>query len=155
MQSNSLDITEIYKKIYFVERYKSICQKYNDFDNRLRGNKPEIYSTMLEKFDYRAKYYRSETFYRIEENIENKVFGIQLTLKNGIVETMLYGKYKNKYFLPGGRIDFMCKEIDENFEREKYNLPDYSTFEALEDILTEIFSIYEDFKVEFLKQLIN
>ena len=32
---NSIDITNIYKKINLVNRYQKICEKYNDFDNAL------------------------------------------------------------------------------------------------------------------------
>lgn len=152
MQSNNLNITFIYNKINFVQRYQKICEKYNDFENRLRDNKPEIYSNIIKKFGYKASYYKGETFYRIEENVENIIFGIQFTLKHGIVEIMLDTKFKNQWCVPDGRIDFMCKEIDENFDREKYNLPKYKSYEELEEILIGIFSIYEDFKLEFLKE---
>ncbi|MGZ4057066.1 MAG: hypothetical protein ACXVDZ_10780 [Bacteroidia bacterium] len=39
-------------------------------------------------------------------------------------------------------------KLGANFDRENYNLPKYSTFEELEEILKEIFSIYEDIKKE-------
>ncbi len=149
---NNIDVTEIYKKIDFVERYTKLCQKYNDFDNALEGNNYKEYGEIIEKIGYKAKYFKGERFYRIEQNINSIIFGLQLTLKNGMVEVMLDTFFNEVWCIPDGRIDFMCEEIDTKFNRQECNLLDYTSFSELEEILTDLFSIYEDFKKEFMKQ---
>lgn len=147
---NNIDVTNIYKKINLVNRYQKICEKYNDFDNALEGNHYKKYTEIIEDFGYKPKYFKKESFFRIEEMEKNIVFGLQLTLKNGMVEVMFDTKLNNLWFVPDGRIDFICEEIDSNFDREQYNIPDYPSLEELKIILKEIFKIYEDFKTEIV-----
>jgi len=149
--SDYINVIESYKKINFSNRYKIICENHKDFNNRLRGNKKELYSSIINRLGYTAKYFKSETFYRIEEEIGEFTFIVQLVLKNGLVETMIHLKKNSTYCVPAGRFDFMAEEIDDSYDRKKYNLPDYTSGEELEIILKGIFSIYEDLK----KELIN
>lgn len=37
-----MEIKEIFKKINFVNRYQKICERFNDFDNRMRGSTKQI-----------------------------------------------------------------------------------------------------------------
>jgi len=49
-------------------------------------------------------------------------------------------------YIPDGRLDFLCEDLDSNFDRETYNLPKYISEEELKIILKEIFNLYEDYK---------
>jgi len=49
-------------------------------------------------------------------------------------------------YIPDGRLDFLCEDLDSNFDRETYNLPKYTSEEELKIILKEIFNLYEDYK---------
>jgi len=123
--------------IEFANRYKSICVKYNDFDNRMSGNNKELYSTIIKRFGYDAKFYSKETFYRIEEEIGRFNFVLDFVLKNGVVETMWYPGQDKQFCVPDGRFDFIAEKLDKSYNRSLHNLP-------------EIFSIYEDLKAALI-----
>lgn len=146
---SSINVASQFIKINFVNRYREICANHNDFENSLRGNRKDLYDEAISLYDYRFKYYKSETFYRIEEEKNGILFVLTLTLKDGLVEVMINIKFTDGWGTPGGRLDFLAKEIDPDFDREKYNLPIYTTAEELKEILNGIFSIYEDLKSEF------
>lgn len=152
---NNLEITPIYNKIDFVNRFKNISNKYNNFKERLTGNKKELYDVILSKYKYQIKYFKKETFYKIEENIQNVLFIIHLVLKDGIVEPMLYVKIGDNYMSPDHRFDAICEDLDKTYRRIDYPIPKYTSDKELEEILNEIFSIYEDFKSELLKHYLK
>ncbi|AUS05350.1 hypothetical protein [Pseudotamlana carrageenivorans] len=143
----------VFEKIDFVNKYESICKNHNDYENSMSGNNHELYSNLIKKLGYKAKYYKGETFYRIEEKIDDTTYGFQLTLKNGLVETMIDTKYDKNWCTPDGRLDFLCEDLDSNFDRDTYNLPKYTSEEELEIILKEIFSLYEDYKLALKEHL--
>ena len=147
---NTLDISNYYRNIDFLNRYQEICANHNDFDNSLRGNKKALYDEVINHYAYNVKYYRAENFYRIEEENNGILFVLTLTLKDGLVEVMINLKFTDGWGMPGGRLDFLALELDPNFDRENYNLPMYGTAEELKEILDEIFNIYEDLKREFI-----
>jgi len=149
---NNLDLNMIYKKIDFINRFKKISVNHNDFKNSLTGNDKEMYDRILSKFIYSVKYLKKETFYKIEEKWDNITFIFQLGLKNGIVEPILYIKLEDKYIGPDHRFDSICEKLDDSFSRREFPIPVYSSEEELEEILTVIFEMYEDFKTEFIKQ---
>jgi hypothetical protein len=143
---SNIKITKWYKEIDFVKRYQQICFNYYDFNNSLKGNRKSLYDEVLSDFDYSFKYYKSESFYRMEEQKDESLFILTLTLKDGLVDVMLNIKLNDKWCVPGGRLDFLAAELDRNFDREQYNLPKYDNTEELKDILNQIFEIYEDLK---------
>jgi hypothetical protein len=148
---NKMDFTQILKNINFVSRYQKLCYEHNDFDNSLRGNKKELYDQVLSKFDYKPKYFSKECFYRIVTEDNGYEFGLQLVLKDGLVEPMINIKKGNFWLSPDGRFDFIPQKMGEEFDRKKYNLPKYTSEAELESVLKEIFSIYEDIKKEVIK----
>ena len=149
---NNINITKILKNIDFVSRYQKICSKYNDFDNSLQGNRKELYDKILSNFNFKIKYFSREKFYRIISHYNDLEFGLQLVLKDGIVEPMIDIKKGDLYLSPDGRFDFIPEKMGVEFNREKYNLPKYNSEEQLEDILKEIFSLYRDIIEEVIKE---
>ena len=143
-----MDLRNALKKINFVSRYQKICSTYNDFDNSLRGNRKELYDSVLAKFGYNLKYFSRENFYRIVSHSNDYEFGLQLILKDGLVEPMIDVRKGDIYLAPDGRFDFIPEKMGIEFNRKKYNLPKYTSGQELEEILREIFSIYEDIKRE-------
>ena len=81
---------------------------------------------------------------------KNYILDMILTMHGGMVETHL-NFIKDDEWLLFNRFDFICEKLQNRF-REKYNIPKYSSEEELEEILKEIFSIYEDLKNEFIRQ---
>jgi len=144
------DLNPILKQIDFVNRYRTICESYNDFDNGLRGDKKDLYEKSIIKLGYIPKYNSKEEFFEIAEEIGEYGFSFLLTLKDGIIEPILQIKKGNEYFLPSGRWDFIPQKMGVDFDRKKFNLPKYTNIEELEDILKLLFSIYEDIKTAAL-----
>lgn len=146
-----MDLTPIFIRIDFVSRYQKVCSDYDDFDNSLRGNKKELYDQVLAKFDYKPRYFSKERFYRIVTEENGYEFGLQIVLKDGLVEPMIDIKMGGAWLSPDGRFDFIPQKMGVEFDRKKYNLPKYTSEAELESILKEIFSIYEDIKKEVIK----
>ena len=71
-------------------------------------------------------------------------------MHGGMVEAH-FNYLKDSEWLMYNRFDGYAQALNANFQREIYNIPKYSSFEELEEILKEIFSIYEDLKNEFVK----
>lgn len=93
----------------------------------------------MSEYDYKIKYFKKETFYKIEENIDGISFIIQLVLKDGIIEPMLYIKIDDKYLEPDHRFDSICEKLDNSFSRKDFPIPKYTSEEELKEILDDIF----------------
>ena len=148
-----MELKEIFEKVNFSERYRSLCDDHIDFDNRMRGYKRDLYERILNKFGYTYKYYSNGSFYKINETLEPFSIRLHLVLKDGHIEPLLYIESANEHIDNLGRFDFIPQKIDILFERKESNLPLYNSEEELEEILREIFSIYEDLKEELVKNL--
>jgi len=136
-----MDLYQILKNVDFVERYKRICSKYNDFENGMRGNNKKLYEALLAKLGKSYKYYANGNFFKIGSNDTN----LHLVLKDGLVEPLLYVMKEGSSLRPKGRFDGIAEELEENF-REKYTIPKYTSEMELEAILREIILLYEDIK---------
>ena len=66
------------------------------------------------------------------------------------MESSIDIKDGNNWLSPDGRLDFIPQKMGISFDRSKHNLPKYTSEKDLENILTEILSIYEDIKKEVL-----
>ena len=145
--SDSFDIASVYNKISFVSRYQAICESHDNLKESFDGNSPEKFAKILVDLGYKAKYYKSESFFKIVEKIENFETVVQLVLKNGLVEVRFYALKGENYGTPAGRLDFLALKLDSNFDRKKYNLPKYKDENELLIILKKVFDLYEDFKL--------
>jgi len=148
---NNMNLTPILKNINFVARYQKVCNDHNDFGNSLKGNKKELYDQVLSKFDYKFEYFFKENFYRVVTEDSGCQFGLQIVLKDGLVEPMVDIKKEGIWLSPDGRFDFIPQKMGVEFDRKKYNLPKYTSEAELESILKDIFSIYEDIKKEVIR----
>ena len=147
-----MNLKNIFENINFVNRYQSICEEHNDFDNRMRDSTKQLQKDALSKFNYNYKYISNGSFYKIKDEFNNLLFNLHLVLKGGSVESLLY-IYENENTLKAkGRFDFIPEKLDIPYDRLKYGLPKYSSEKELEEILKGLFSIYEDLKKEFVKQ---
>lgn len=132
--------------IEFINRYKEICENFNDFENRMRSVDLDMINELHECFGYEYTYFSGEQFYKIVNKIGEFTFLLQLVLKDGLVEPSLNIKFNNTYYHPYGRFDFIPKKMKIDFDRKLYNLPKYTSKSDLMQILEHIFAIYEDIK---------
>lgn len=147
-----MDLKKIFENIDFVKRYQSICEKHNDFENRMRDSTKQLQKEVLDKFNYRYKYISNGSFYQIKEEHNKLLLQLHMVFKRGIIETLLFIEINGKEIEPQGRIDFFPEELGIPFERNKYNLFFYSNKQELKEILADLFSIYEDLKNEVIKE---
>ncbi|MEE9379015.1 MAG: hypothetical protein V3V33_13365 [Candidatus Lokiarchaeia archaeon] len=145
-----MNLEPLFKKINFVDRYQKIYEKYNDFDNRLSTSNKKMYLEKIKIFDRSVIYHSKDKMFQVNFKYKSYSLNLGLSLHHGIVEARLF-YIKDEEWLIYNRFDFICEKLLNGF-REKYNIPKYRSEEELEDILKEIFSIYEDLKKEFIKQ---
>ncbi|MEX1003204.1 MAG: hypothetical protein WDZ35_13885 [Crocinitomicaceae bacterium] len=148
---NSNELRRILKDINFVNRYKSICSNHNDLKSSMSGNFRDQYIKILADLGEEFKYFKKENFFRQEVDINDITLGIQLTLKNGLVEASLDFQVNGHYIAPDGRLDFIPAQLDEEFDRSRYNLPKYKSIEELKQILTDLFEIKRDLLLEIAR----
>jgi len=144
-------LESVFRKIDFVNRYKSICKKYNDFENSMSGNQSKVYANILQKIDKPVSYISKDKSFISTFPVGEFTLELVLTLNNGHVQAHL-NYIKGDDWLMYNRLDGYAEELDSNFNRELYNIPKYTSLEELEEILKEIFSIYEDIKKELQNQ---
>lgn len=140
-------LESIFKKVNFVDRYKNICEKHNDFDNGLRGSNKKMYLEKLKAIDNSVVYFSKDKMFKISFGYDDFSIDIGLQLNDGLVEARLFYVKKEEWLLYN-RFDFICEKIDSGFDRKIYNLPKYTSEEELEIILKETLAIYEDIKNE-------
>ncbi|MEO9964665.1 MAG: hypothetical protein ABJF11_02680 [Reichenbachiella sp.] len=140
----------VFERINFADRYRVLCDSFQDFENRLNGSQKALCEDVLNGFEYEYKYYSNGSFYQISQEIDGLVFQLNLVLKGGLVESLLYMNKDGNTIEPKGRIDFFPEDLDIPFDRKKYNLPIYTSLEDLQQILIALFKIYEDIKKEVL-----
>jgi hypothetical protein len=146
-----MDLKPIFEKINFAQRYRTLCDAHQDFDNRLRGIHKPIYESVLRKMDCKFKYYSKGSFYQIINENNSCMFMLNLVLKDGLVESLIYININDSPVISQGRFDFLPEDMNIPFERKRYNLPIYVSEEELKEILKEIFSIYDDIKKAVLE----
>lgn len=148
-------LKSIMEEIKFVDRFKEICESYNDFDNRMEGHNKELCKKVLDALGVHYRFISNGSFYQIKDEEEGVLFQLNLVLKGGIVESLLYIYLEGKSIEPSGRLDFWPEDLEIPFDRLKYGLPKYGSEEELTSILAAIFSIYNDLKSKFVANLVN
>ncbi len=146
-----MELESIFRKIDFVNRYKNICEQYNDFGNCMSGSDTKGYKKILERIESTVVYASKDKSFVVKFLIGDFTLMMVLTLHNGLVEVHL-NYLKGTHWLMYNRLDGYAVELDSDFNRELYNIPKYTSLEELEEILKEIFSIYEDIKKELESQ---
>ena len=147
----------LFEKINFTKRYEELSKKYSTApsDDLLEILDIDLTKDIIESFGYKARYYRGERFFRISDKKEGYDFYFNIALDYGMAE-LIWAVYHNKELVrdvsvPWGVIYQYLLHI-----KEYSGTPDYSRFrdyDELEDILRDVFDIWEDFKREFLKEV--
>jgi hypothetical protein len=151
---NKEDFIQKLTDINIVERFKDLCISFKDHGGSLRGNHHDIYKKLLEKYGYAIEDDKRESFFRFRTYINNEIsLGMQFVLKEGLVETVLGLRVNDVVVMPSGRVDFMPMQMGIKYDRRKYGLPSYRSFEELEKILDILFEIFEDIKTEIIKKI--
>ena len=153
MELNSKEY-QVYKNIDFVSRYDSLSVNFQH-EERLEYAKDEVLN-LITKLGYKAKYVKSDNFFKVEEKINGVKFYLNICLKYSNAELIIGATDIAKdQFMTGdtfGRLYKLIKYAEGIDLEENIKKPKFRTYEDLEFILKETFRIYEDFKAELLKQ---
>lgn len=155
IQENRSLTVSITQKANLYERYLKLSEEYQfseTFDSYDNNKIKEIY----EKSGYRPHYNKKEDFFGIEEILKELKFNLNIKFKYGNVEIHMISIHSN--IGVGHVFSLICKyyEMAKGIEREGYiKDPKFRTYEELEEILKEVFAMYEDFKKECIRAYEN
>ena len=133
------------EKINFVERYRALCHKFNNYDTCLDSYEAETYKEVLDEFGLLYEYDKREKFFRsVYALTSGHEFILTLGTLKGRVELFIEIGYEGRYMIPSGRLDTIPEEMGYEFDRKKYNLPKFSSVEDLREILYTLMGIIKD-----------
>jgi hypothetical protein len=136
-------IFSILKKNDFINRYQQICANHNNFDSCMSTTDKKSILQIFRTIDPNVKYLSPDRFYELNFVIVNYSIDFCLKLHNGIIEPFfIIGKTFDDWW----RFDFLCEEMDNEYDRKLYNLPKYSSYDELRQILLELYHIFDDIK---------
>ena len=149
----SIDIRlkKVLQKINFEKRYLEICNKYSDFRNSINSKSISDIDLLLNQMEVKFKYSKKECFFKIEDKSNLITIGFNIIPYTGALQ-FVWSVKQNKQMLElswGVWESILEEMLNKSFEIRPR--PYYSNYQELEEILTEAFAIYEDFKTEVLK----
>lgn len=149
----SIDIRlkKVLQKINFEKRYLEICNKYSDFQNSINSKSISDIDLLLNQMEVKFKYSKKECFFKIEDKSNLITIGFNIIPYTGALQ-FVWSVKQNKQMLElswGVWESILEEMLNKSFEIRPR--PYYSNYEELQEILTEVFAIYEDFKTEVLK----
>ena len=142
MNDNYIDILR--KRTDIEKVYKSIVQKYSGKENALEKTDSKIIKEIIEKNGYSCSYNKSEKFYKVILTDGKYKIGYNILIRYGVVDFVLF-IFNDEECIGGESIDWLL--LDEE-ERREYELPGFSTYEELEEILLPMFEVIETFEPE-------
>ena len=144
-------LKKVLEKIDFVERYLSLCTKYSDRENNIKDKSLKEIGELLNNINVSFSFSKEECFFKIKEKRFAYDFQFNIIPYTGALQFVLSVKQNEQMLkLSWGVWESILEEmLNKNFEIRPR--PYYSNYQDLEEILTEAFAIYEDFKTEVLK----
>ena len=131
-------------------RLKKVLQKIN-FQNSINSKSISDIDLLLNQMEVKFKYSKKECFFKIEDKSNLITIGFNIIPYTGALQ-FVWSVKQNKQMLElswGVWESILEEMLNKSFEIRPR--PYYSNYEELQDILTEVFAIYEDFKTEVLK----
>lgn len=148
---------KVYKNIDFANRYENLSNRFQSEKELKFSDENAI--ELICSLGYSVKYIKKNSFFKLEERIDNLKFYLNISLKYSIAELIIGATNLQKdEFITGGGFGAIYHDIKDNEGNGfdiKIKKPSFSNYEDLKEILKETFCIYEDFKQELLKQKLN
>ena len=135
------------------KEYVKLCLKYGDFDGRSNFNKNEI-EPIIQSYDPDFKYVAKDKTFLKEIAFEEFTVRFFIGFNGGIIGFgyLVWKEGENQNYYKGN-LCTLSKQIDPEFEdKVKYNSPIATSLTDLEEILSEIFGLFETFKKYFLEE---
>ena len=109
---------------------------------------------IAKKIGYKISFVKKNNFFKFQVKIGTYKIYFNFSLKYSIIELIIgVTDLKKDVFITGGTFGNLYEDI-KYFETKKESrifMPSFENYEELQEILTEAFAIYEDFKTEVLK----
>jgi len=142
------DILPVLQQINFASRYKSLCDRYSNFNGRLKQYDRDLIQEFYNKKGLKASFNKKERFFKVIEPIGDYKVQFNTIPENGFLQFVWdIKKGSERYNLAWGVWESITKELL-NLESGK---PMFTSIEELEVILSEAFLIYDDFKKGLLE----
>lgn len=146
---------ELFERINFAGRFEALSRQHPirpDLD-RLMILDFDLTKEILESFGYKIRYFRSERFFRAEEKRDGYTFGFNIALDYGSAELIWDTECNKRLVREVSDVWMGLYELLMNVPREQVPLyPFFGDYDELEAVLRESFSLWEDFKREFLAE---
>lgn len=145
----------ILNKINFAGRFEDLSRQHPirpDLD-LLMILDFDLTKEILESFGYKIRYFRGERFFQATEKRDGYEFKFNIALEYGQVE-LIWAVFRDKKLVrPLSRIWMGLYELLMNVPWEQVpRYPFFGDYDELEAVLRESFSLWEDFKREFLAE---
>lgn len=147
------EIKTVLEKIEFVNRYRVLSEQFrgnpNDINDRLDSYDIEKVNEIFTKLGYDVAFDNKEKFFKVGvvDNSSNYTIWFNIILEYGMTE-FIWGVYHNNEVRLGSPWSVYSRLLIDPSERIKK--PVYRSYEELEEILKEAFSMYEDFKFNLI-----
>ena len=146
---------ELFERINFARRFEALSRQHPirpDLD-LLMILDFDLTKEILESFGYKIRYFRSERFFRAEEKRDGYTFGFNIALDYGSAELIWDTECNKKLVREVSDVWMGLYELLMNVPWEQVPLyPFFGDYDELEAVLRESFSLWEDFKREFLAE---
>jgi len=148
---------QAYRNIDFINKYRSIYPKYFfDIDSIMKKMDKRENLKILKELGYNFKIFTPGQHYNYEEKYGNVKLVLSSQISGGIITPYIYIyvndeniDYKFNY---EQNLGFVYKKMTNDYE-QIVNALLFRNFDDFRNAMLDIISIYEDFKVEFLKLL--
>ena len=146
---------ELFERINFAGRFEALSRQHPirpDLD-LLMILDFDLTKEILESFGYKIRYFRGERFFRAEEKRDGYTFGFNIALDYGSAELIWDTECNKKLVREVSDVWMGLYELLMNVPWEQVPLyPFFGDYDELEAVLRESFSLWEDFKREFLAE---
>lgn len=145
----------LYENIDFYHRYNSFRIKYKGIEPTLENYEVDKVLNVFKEIGYeKVRFMKSTRFFKIIDKQKPFEFYFHISLKYGICELIMGGKNTDKSIFVGGVYGNIMRDIIyyKSEEEKRFPLPAFGNYTDLRIILKEALFIYEDFKIEFIKQ---
>jgi hypothetical protein len=145
----SKEVLSKYESIRLFERYKSLSDTFQT-ENTFENYDNDLVLKMFSKIDPNFSYYKKEGFFGLNVLEGDFDFRINLSLKYGVVEPIIWGKNiktKEQFGGPLSRVTKLIQASKDNENIVKIPYPRFTSYEDLEQIAKELVAIFRDFKL--------
>lgn len=146
------NLSEVFQNANLLNRYKEICEIFNDFPNRMKDVSMKDIISIFNEIGL-GDFNKTGGFFSLVCSFSNIESVLNITTKGGLVEPFLYIKIDGITQTPNGRLDFISEELDGSFDRTKYNLAKYTSLQELKVIMISLLSIYWNVNYKLIKSL--